>query len=186
MQPAWGHVTSQKKNIFTFTRFLVTKLYRLLSLGKRFWTEMPTFVPTSFLLLAVIKIYFWILKHVCDGSSWLWTKDLILLALFLSFQNCSLCNYSAIFSELLDQNSSFTLLPKHFCLQPFFCQRFHFFTACLVKHLHEALPWWALKGKSLKFRFPNSWKIHFQYSFWLQKHSLHMVCLQWQQFFSEL
>ena len=32
----------------------------------------------------------------------------------------------------------------------------------------------------------NCWKIYFWYSLWLQKHSLHIVCLQQQQFFLEL
>ena len=36
-----------------------------------------------------------------------------------------------------------------------FHQRFSFFTVCLVKYLHEVLPWWAPKRKSLKFRYPD-------------------------------
>ena len=58
-----------------------------------------------------------------------------------------------------------------------FRQRFSFFTACLVNYLDEVLPWWATKEKFLKFSSPYCWEIHFQHSFWLEKHSLHIVCL---------
>ena len=64
-----------------------------------------------------------------------------------------------------------------------FPQRFSFFTVCLVNYLREVLPWLAPKRKFLKFRSPDCWKMHFRHSFWLQKHSLFIVCLQRQQFF---
>ena len=60
------------------------------------------------------------------------------------------------------------------------------FLYCLFNYLHEVLPWWLPKGKSLKIRSPDCWKIHFQHSFWLQKHRFHILCLQRQQFFLEL
>ena len=58
------------------------------------------------------------------------------------------------------------------------------FTACLVNY--EVLPWLAMEWQFLKFTLPNCRKIHFQHSFWLQKHSLHIVCLQQQRFSLEL
>ena len=57
-----------------------------------------------------------------------------------------------------------------------FHQRFSFLTVCLIKYLHEVLPWWAPKGKYLKFGSPDCCKIHFWHSFWLQKRNLHIVC----------
>ena len=38
----------------------------------------------------------------------------------------------------------------------------------------------------MKFTLPNCRKMHFEHSFWLQKHSLHIVCLQQQRFSLEL
>ena len=66
-----------------------------------------------------------------------------------------------------------------------FPERLNFFTVCLVNYLCEVLPWLAPKGKFLKFRSPDCWKMHFWHPFWLQKHSLYIVCLQQQQFFLE-
>ena len=83
------------------------------------------------------------------------------------------------------------IIPVQTFIQALLCtaifhQRFSFFTGFVIKCLHEVLPWWAPKGKSLKFRPPDCSKIHFWYSFWLQKHSLHIVCQQQEQFFLEL
>ena len=64
-----------------------------------------------------------------------------------------------------------------------FPQRFSFFTVCLVNYLHKVLPWLVPNGTFLKFRSPDCWNLHFQHSFWLQKHSLYIICLQCQQFF---
>ena len=56
-----------------------------------------------------------------------------------------------------------------------FSQRFDFVTFCLVHYLREVPPWWTPKKTFLKFRSQDRWKMHFQHSLWLQKHSLHIV-----------
>ena len=38
------------------------------------------------------------------------------------------------------------------------------------------------RKKFWKFRSVDCWKLHFRHSFWLQKHSLYIICLQQQQF----
>ena len=50
----------------------------------------------------------------------------------------------------------------------------------------EVLPRWAPEWNFLKFRSACCWKIYFRHSLWLQKHSLHIIFLQHQQFFLEL
>ena len=67
-----------------------------------------------------------------------------------------------------------------------FLQRFSFFIVCLVNYLCEVLPWWATKESFLKFKSPDYWKMHSWHHFWLQKHSLYIVCMQWQQMFLRL
>ena len=56
-----------------------------------------------------------------------------------------------------------------------FTKRFSFFRVCLIHCLHEISPEWTAKERFLKFRSPDCWKMHFQHSFWLQKHSLYIV-----------
>ena len=56
------------------------------------------------------------------------------------------------------------LLSKHFCLQQFSPKGFRVFTVCLVHYIILS-PWWTPKGKFLKFRFPDHWKMHSQYFF---------------------
>ena len=74
------------------------------------------------------------------------------------------------------------LSSKHFCLQPFSLQRFSIFTVCLVDCLHEVSPGEKAKEKSMKFRSPDCWKMHFRHSFWLQWISVEntyiLSCLQ--------
>ena len=56
--------------------------------------------------------------------------------------------------------SGFRLLSKHFG----FRWILSFFTACLVNYFHEVIIWWAPKGKHLKLRSPDCWKIHLRHS----------------------
>ena len=78
------------------------------------------------------------------------------------------------------------LLDKRlqFCLQMFFAK--YWVSVCLNNYLHEVLPRWRPKWNFLNFRSSYCWKIYFQHSLWLQKHTLHIVCLQRQHFFLEL
>ena len=60
------------------------------------------------------------------------------------------------------------------------------FLYCFL-NFNEVFQWWAPRNENFfKFRYSDCWKIHFQHSFWLQKHSLHIISLQQQQFFLEL
>ena len=78
------------------------------------------------------------------------------------------------------------LLDKRlkFCPQLFFAK--YWVSVCLNNYLHEVLSRWRPKRNFLNFRSPYCWKIYFQHSLWLQKHTLHIVCLQRQHLFLEL
>ena len=62
------------------------------------------------------------------------------------------------------------LLPTHFCLQPFFYK--------------DSVS--LLLASISMFRFPVSSSMHFCNYFWLQKHSLYVVCLERQKFIFEV
>ena len=47
-------------------------------------------------------------------------------------------------------------------------QRFSFFIVCLVNYLCEVHPWLAPKGKTLKFRSQDCWKLHFWQQFFVK------------------
>ena len=60
-----------------------------------------------------------------------------------------------------------------------FSHRYSFFTVCLVHYLHTVPPWGTPKGKFLKSRFPDRWKMHFRHSL-----SLLLTPSFWHPFFS--
>ena len=73
-----------------------------------------------------------------------------------------------------------------FYLSTFVCYRFLPKIQFLYCLLSKLFPWGAPifpKWNFLKFMSPDCWKTYFWHSFWLQKYSLYIVCLQQQQFF---
>ena len=76
---------------------------------------------------------------------------------------------SQIKSSRITMKNWCKLLPKHFCLQAYFFKDsvslIHFLYVCLAQWPRGVAPWYTMKGKFLKFRFADRWKMHFPWNF---------------------
>lgn len=53
--------------------------------------------------------------------------------------------------------------------------QFLYWLQFLYWSLRSLVRWWALKENILRFKYPVHWKMHFQHSFRLQKHSSYII-----------